>query len=413
VRQELMDVDTSAWEQALLRNLDWFEQSGIMDPADGRWGVAERILLTDANAALDRIAGSFTCYTPHDGYRVLEHRRPDCNCETALLFLLSGTYFHKERYSEVGRNILRYLVYRSGTRYTAGPLCGLWQWASPGWPTCWVDDNAWVATLSFIINRIDRRIGDELDLLTVGVSTINALKTLLAGYLDDPAHYRVASVDGLRPDPHFLGLAAMALGRAYLETGDEDGRHLVHAYLDLLAKHNTEITLSNHAYLAMTLACCAAAFDDERMATVATASGDRLISRMGAGGVIPSEHDESPIGENLADLIYTENWAALALQNLACLTHNDTYRSAFLRTMHLLTTIQDTSPAHHLHGCWRGMYDMSTGTWGGGDAFEGGAGSIYSGWTNAPIALALLFELTGNSLLSVGMPAGVPVICPD
>ena len=45
---------------------------------------------------------------------------------------------------------------------------------------------------------------------------------------------------------------------------------------------------------------------------------------------------------------------------------------------------------------------MRTGRWGGGDRVEGGAGSIYSGWTNAPIALAFLMESSGASLFPGG-----------
>jgi hypothetical protein len=54
-----------------------------------------------------------------------------------------------------------------------------------------------------------------------------------------------------------------------------------------------------------------------------------------------------------------------------------------------LADIQDSSPQKELHGCWRGMYDISNKSWGGGDCYEGGANSIYSGWTNAPIGWSL------------------------
>ena len=39
------------------------------------------------------------------------------------------------------------------------------------------------------------------------------------------------------------------------------------------------------------------------------------------------------------------------------------------------------------------MYDMKAKAWGGGNCYEGGAGSIYTGWTNAPIAWAVAFAL--------------------
>ena len=45
------------------------------------------------------------------------------------------------------------------------------------------------------------------------------------------------------------------------------------------------------------------------------------------------------------------------------------------------------------------MYDLDRAAWGGGDCVEGGAGSIYSGWTNAPIATGMLLEIAGKSLL--------------
>ena len=29
--------------EAVRRNLQWFEESGVMEPPDGSWGVAERL----------------------------------------------------------------------------------------------------------------------------------------------------------------------------------------------------------------------------------------------------------------------------------------------------------------------------------------------------------------------------------
>ena len=42
---------------------------------------------------------------------------------------------------------------------------------------------------------------------------------------------------------------------------------------------------------------------------------------------------------------------------------------------------------------------MKNRQWGGGDTLEGGAGSIYTGWTNAPISIGIINELNGKSLL--------------
>lgn len=42
--------------------------------------------------------------------------------------------------------------------------------------------------------------------------------------------------------------------------------------------------------------------------------------------------------------------------------------------------------------------DSRIGSWGGGDLFDGDGSSIYTGWTNAPIALNLLFENQKKSM---------------
>jgi hypothetical protein len=46
------------------------------------------------------------------------------------------------------------------------------------------------------------------------------------------------------------------------------------------------------------------------------------------------------------------------------------------------------------------MYDLKARAWGGGDCYEGGANSIYTGWTNAPIAFTIAYELAGGSLIT-------------
>ena len=45
------------------KNLAWFRNSGVMKPADGSWGVAERIALMERNEAADAILRSFPAWT--------------------------------------------------------------------------------------------------------------------------------------------------------------------------------------------------------------------------------------------------------------------------------------------------------------------------------------------------------------
>ena len=74
------------------------------------------------------------------------------------------------------------------------------------------------------------------------------------------------------------------------------------------------------------------------------------------------------------------------------------FREPCRKLLELILRIQDTAPEKQFNGCWRGMYDLEKRQWGGGNRFEGGAGSIYSGWTNAPIASALALELLQRNL---------------
>lgn len=130
-----------------------------------------------------------------------------------------------------------------------------------------------------------------------------------------------------------------------------------------------------------------------------------LTARQQSDGNFPAEHDEAPAGRRLSDLIYTDNWALLGLQCAASL--DSRWESAYSKLLELLVSIQDRTVHSSFRGCWRGMYDLSVRRWGGGDRFEGGTNSIYTGWTNAPIALALVNALENTSLFPDGVH-GVP-----
>ena len=129
---------------------------------------------------------------------------------------------------------------------------------------------------------------------------------------------------------------------------------------------------------------------------------DRILAKLDpATGNIPAEHYEAPKGKHLVDTIYTLNWSFLALQMAAELTRSEAVAAAKRKQAELLLSIQDRSDSDFFRGCWRGMYDLTTRSWGGGNCFEGGAGSIYTGWTNAPISLGLLLESRRSSLLDL------------
>ena len=48
--------------QAVRRNLQWFEESGVMEPPDGSWGVAERLSVAEGEA-LEKMKRAFPAWT--------------------------------------------------------------------------------------------------------------------------------------------------------------------------------------------------------------------------------------------------------------------------------------------------------------------------------------------------------------
>jgi hypothetical protein len=129
-------------------------------------------------------------------------------------------------------------------------------------------------------------------------------------------------------------------------------------------------------------------------------AAEKLLSRIESEtGNIPSEHYEIPNGSNLVDLVYTVNWAHMGFYLAAAATKKAVYNEAFIRLTEMLIKIQDRDPSPRFKGCWRGLYDFNLKQWGGGDLHEGGSGSIYSGWTNAPIAISIAHCICGDSML--------------
>ena len=160
---------------------------------------------------------------------------------------------------------------------------------------------------------------------------------------------------------------------------------------------------SEYAYALMGAAAVAAAYGDKLAEKTAQEACDLICNAADfKTGTLPSSHYEAPSGEGLADLIYTLNWSIFGLQMYCRLFPGKSKAEALLdKQLALVMKIQDKSPSKYFKGCWRGMYDMSSKTWGGGNRFEGGSSSIYSGWTNAPISLALLLQEQKSSLLEL------------
>lgn len=392
-------------EKSLELNLNWFRKSGVMLPEDGSWGVAERVLLTENNSALDKIRIDFPAWTDHDGkYSIIEQRRADCCMETAFLFMLAGD-------SATAENIINYLYCRSGMlRRFQDPKfdeneVGAWYWSHTShFRNYFFDDNSWMCIFQLAVADMRSDLDEKYEMKKWA-------KLLLDAFI--PAFYKrwadgnpclPQEDEGAFPGrlhlPHWGSLFVFALSRAFTEFKDERYFPIIDRYHDYLLGNIGKFTSSEYAYAILGATKSFQVFGDEKSKLVRDTFGKLLLGKMDLEtGNIPAEHYETPVGGKLADTIYTLNWSLLALQNLTAQTGLEVYRNAFLKLLDLLIDIQDTTPEPHLYGCWRGLYDFETRKWGGGDTLEGGAGSIYTGWTNAPISIGILNELNNKSLL--------------
>lgn len=400
------------------RNIEWFLNSGIMRPNDGLWGVGERVAVLEGNACVEKLHDTFPSQSDvAPGIAILEHRRPDCCLQAALAFDLAVEVLCDDGLKTVADNLIDYVTRRSCLQDVRAdsPTRGLWGWANPNYRGCyWTDDNAWVSTLLLTLAQRGRP-----ELANYGITTARALYGHAKRFMrhvttnGKDAPFEEKPMLGLRLNPHWMGLVAMAFAHAAREDKETDYAGLVADYYGValegpsaydersqrVASSGLPWSISEYAYLSLAAAVASAQFGSAEAIEAARYACDVLVERQSSLGHFPSEHYETPVAPNLVDLIYTQNWATLGLLHGAKLFQSAKYRDAFDLSIDLLGDIQDHSPEPHFCGCWRGLYDVKLRTWSGGDRYEGGQRSIYSGWTNAPISLAFLFAITGASFL--------------
>ena len=183
-----MQCNRENLKRALRANLQWFIESGVMLPPDGLWGVAERVVLTKNNDALDKIYTSFPVWTKFAEHTVIEQRRADCNFQAALLFLMASEIFHCDQHRKVAENLLEFLYFRSGllNRYPKDPdLTGTWLFSNIR-TTTWYDDNSWNSALSLLIAGQYPELDEKFDLKQWGLTLADNLAKPLSGPLNEP-----------------------------------------------------------------------------------------------------------------------------------------------------------------------------------------------------------------------------------
>ncbi len=409
--------------EVVKNSLRWFRESGVMRPGDGFWGVAERLLLTEGNPALKQTLQNFPYHSQvAPGLIALEHRRADCNFQTALLFDLAAQALPDASAKETADMLIDFLFNRTSLQNieVGRTHSGLWQFFQPTRAICcYTDDNSWVITILFILADRGRP-----ELRRHAVTAARTLNQHVGKCLDEVARFGRSwqngenIMAGMRLNPHWFGLATMALAHAERNDSQTRYRPTIERYYaehalagppdydarsrQAAAHGGLPWALSEYAYLSLCASIVAQATGLESARCAARQAADLLVQRQLPDGHFPAEHYEAPASPHLADLIYTQNFASLGLWHTAQVLGEARYAAAFQRSLEFLTQIQDRSENPHLRGCWRGMYDTRRGEWGGGDEFEGGQSSIYSGWTNAPIGLAFLLAYLNETLFVRG-----------
>ena len=223
-------------------NLSWMRNSGIMSQGDGEWGVAERLVTTGGNAAMDKIRHSFPAISEHEGYVIVEQRRSDCNFEAALLFALHGQFHHDSSSETTAKNLLDFLFFRSGllNRTDETSVIGAWNWSHiQRRYGLWFDDDGWVAAMELVLARLFPHLDERyqlrewgrlqaLDLLKAFKRTFTAAETPREKYTDPKAVYQ-----GQLELPHWAvpTLCALVMLAKEPDTDQETGRQ-VDAQLD-------------------------------------------------------------------------------------------------------------------------------------------------------------------------------------
>ncbi|MCK5845396.1 MAG: hypothetical protein KAG97_11855, partial [Victivallales bacterium] len=371
-------------------------------------GVAERILLTKENVAAEKTFHHFPFHSDFDEYSLLEQRRPDCNFQPALLFLLAGDYFNDREIRGTGEGILRFLYDRSGLlnkvnkRYEADTWpTGVWGWTHGSFYNTlfFFDDNAWNLLIQLIIAEKYPELERKYEILKWSEALAEKMADAFEDqFLKEPTAEHAWS--GELDSPHWGSLVCMALAAANAKFANPRYSRIIDTYHDYILEKTDAFSTSEYAYIVIG-ACFAARFADPKHREIAARFADKLMETADEDGILPSQWNEAPEGEKLVDLIYTMNWSLLAFQLVADLTGEERYREILEKQLSLIIDIQDDSPEPHLNGCWRGMYDAQSKAWAGGNCFEGGSDSIYTGWTNAPIALALVSELSSRTILDL------------
>ena len=305
-------LSKTALRKSLEMTRKWFKESGVMIPENGLWGVAERVLLTDHNKTAQKTLNSFPAWTPHDkdGYCIVEQRRADCNLQTAFLFLRIHEIFGIQHVHSIARNILAFLFNRSGLLQRTGgeKIEGAWNWSHiKNKLVIYFDDNAWMATLMLKMSVHYPDLNKEFHLREWGLKLADLLADAFPRYFADAkATEGDFTWHGNPQLPHWGSLVCQALAEAMRIHPKKAYRDVIDSYHKYLLERIEVFTPSEYGYALLGATAAYAVMKDDLSLKTARAFADELVAVMDpATGNLPARHYEAPVGDHLADTIYT------------------------------------------------------------------------------------------------------------
>ena len=407
------------FQEAIEKNLEWFKNSGVLEE-EGRQGVHERVWLLRSDHPLVNGDGRYD-----DG--IIKYRRVDCALETALAFEYGDELFPNRGYSEISENLRKFVrntpfqitdhnhpefgLYAHGLTFVGGfpqkfiddknPIVRHHEGKHYFWDKKWVDDNSWVVILT--LGRLMRKKDQNIELSDEDKTDANKAFLTAEALIDKTEILRSYCRGQLDGVPHWGGMRVMALAFAYSASLDERFREAALKFLQpdiekiddfRKGKAKAPYDMSNCGYFSMIGSSLMHSIKNQDIENSVETVVDYLLKNQSDIGHWPGEWWEGSSGENVADLVYGQNWTTLGLQAYAQLRGDLRVEAAVRKSLDFLASIQNNSNFPKTNGAWLGSYDVKRKTWGGEDRKEGGPSCIYTGWTNAPIDLAFISEVT-------------------
>jgi len=272
-----MSIRRKELKDALRANLDWFENSGVMVPGNGLWGVAERVALK-GNSSMEKIYRSFPAWTEFENYSIIEQRRADCNFETALLFLAGAEALKIKKYRGIAENILDFLYFKSGmlNRFPGDEnLTGAWHWSHIG-KTIYFDDNSWNCVIPLIIIGKYPELDKKYEMRKWALALADNMAKAFMSHFQAPEGFKNTWTGNLNL-PHWGSLVCMAMAKAYSVSQNPAYREVADRYHLYLEEKKDSFIASEQAYAMIGEVFCHRIFRDDKFGRLAEFFGDKLI----------------------------------------------------------------------------------------------------------------------------------------